>query len=339
MDKTKQTNNDFYTATYQDADEFTRRLTRGGLSEFPPAIVSCAITGGNAGKEANPNLPETIDEQVEQTYAAYEAGASIVHIHCRCKDNPAIQSKDPADYEEINQRIRAFCPDIIINNTVVGGRKRFGNSPYELTPQLLYAIPAKAEMGSVDTSAYTSTHILHKREAPLFGRDNDEISERTYGISDTEVDQVLEMMKENGIKPEFECFSMGDFHYLNRLLKKGYVDPYGGAHMVQLVMSRFATWPTPQYLTSACSVIPPGSLLSIIAPGAIHWPILTMALCMGLHVRTGMEDNIYMARGILANSNAELVQRVVRIADEVGRKVATPLEARQMLGLLTPRPY
>ena len=339
MDKNNQANSDFCSAAYQDPDEFTRRLTRGGLSEFPPAIVSCAITGGNAGKEANPNLPESIDEQVEQTYEAYQAGASIVHIHCRCKDNPARQSKDPADYEEVNRRIRAVCPDIIINNTLVGGRKRFGTALDQLTPQLLYSIPAKAEMGSVDTSAYTSTHILRKREAPLFGRDEDEISERTYGISDSEVDQVLELMKENGIKPEFECFSMGDFHYLNRLLKKGYVDPYGGAHMVQLVMSRFATWPTPQYLTTACGVIPPGSLLSIIAPGAIHWPILTMALCMGLHVRTGMEDNIYMSRGVLAKSNAELVQRLVRIATEVGRKVATPREARQMLGLTEPRLY
>ena len=90
-----------------------------GLTKMPPAIISVAITGGNQGKESNPNLPETLDEQVEQTYEAYKAGASLVHIHCRCPENPSKVTDDPEVYRELNNRIREKCPDLIINNTVI----------------------------------------------------------------------------------------------------------------------------------------------------------------------------------------------------------------------------
>src|SRR4030043_1417858 len=101
---------------YKDTIEYCNRMWKGGLSEFPPAIVTCAITGGNAGKEINPNLPETIEEQIESTYEAYRAGAVMVHIHAREKDNLAKMSFNPELYKEINAKIRGKCPEIIINN-------------------------------------------------------------------------------------------------------------------------------------------------------------------------------------------------------------------------------
>jgi len=324
---------------YRDTEIFTRLMRTGGASNFPPAIISCAITGGNAGKEVNPNLPESLEEQVEQTYEAYSAGASIVHIHRRDPLNPAVNSTKAEEYVEINRAIRKACPDIIINNTIVGGRKRFNTDPGILSPQYDYAIDANPEIGSLDTTAYTSRHILKKRQFPLTGRDEDTFSERTYGISDTEVEDLIKRFNDHGIKPEFECFSIGDFQYLTRLLKNGYKDLYGGPHLIQLVFTNFLTWPTPQYFALAFDTLPQNAMLSIIATGSQHWPLLSMALSTGLHVRTGMEDNIYLERGVLAKGNAQLVEKTVRIAGEIGRRIATPAQARKMLGLPPPRDY
>lgn len=325
---------------YKNTYDYCNMISRGGLSDFPPAIITCAITGSNGGKEINPNLPESLEEQVEQAVAAYKAGASMIHIHRRDPKNPAVMTSDPEDFREVNRLIREQCPDVIINNTVVGGRKRFGIAPEQVSPQMLTALPADPEVASLDTSNYCSNLTLKKRMPPLFGRDEDYHRESNYSISDSEVRSVLEMMTEHGIKPEFECFQMSDIHYVNRLMKNGYKDLHGGPHMIQYVFSRFGGWPHPRYLAQLVDVIPDGCLLGIIATGAQQFPILTQALCWGLHVRVGMEDNVYLERGRLAKSNAELVEKIVRIANEVGRKVATPAEARQMLGLpQTPRTW
>ena len=119
------------TEEYSQLWTYTDKLHRSGLSDFAPAIVTCAITGGNQGKDANPNLPETLEEQVQSTYEAYKAGAVMVHIHRRDPKNTRTRSTDPEEYREVNIKIREKCPDIIINNTclcgaaVVGGFSSF----------------------------------------------------------------------------------------------------------------------------------------------------------------------------------------------------------------------
>src|SRR4030067_95609 len=120
---------DYLLHEYRDTSEYLAKLFRGGLSEFPPLIISCAITGANQGKEANINLPESAEEQAEQTYHAYKAGASIVHVHRRSSKNHAIMTQDPDEYKEVNALIREKCPDIIINNTAACGRVRQVTTP------------------------------------------------------------------------------------------------------------------------------------------------------------------------------------------------------------------
>lgn len=321
-----------------EPNEYSKRLWRGGLSELPPAIITCAITGGNAGKEVNPNLPETLEEQVQACVEAYEAGASMVHIHRRSPENPCQVTMKPEEYIEINRLVREKCPDIIINNNCTGGRMR--TSDTTLGDLRMTSVTAGPEVASLDTSNYCSKIRLPKREPPLFGRDEETWKHNYYSITDDEAMYVAGEMIKNGTKPEFECFSIADFHYVNRMTKMGYKDPYGGPHLVQYVFTPGSGWPTSQYLDMLVSALPRDCVLGIIATGAQQWSILAQALCKGLHVRVGMEDNLYIERGRLAKSNGELVEKIVRIAKELGRPVATPAQAREMLGLpATPKTW
>jgi len=320
---------------YKETNDYTVKLWRSGLSDFPPLIVSCAITGGNAGKEVNSNLPESLEEQVQQTYDAYKAGASIVHVHRRDPDNPAEMTRKWEDYREANIKIREKCPDLIINNTAACGRLKIGDT--EWTPQLLTSIYADPEIASLDISCYCSLMQLPKREPPLFGRDEAIIREMSYVITQTEATKSVELMKRHGIKPEFECFEMGDIHYVNRLVQSGYTDLNNGPHLIQFVFTTGSNWPTAQYMSMVINAVPRGCILGIIAPGAMQFPVLAMAIVQGLHVRVGMEDNVYIERGKKADSNAQLVEKIVRIASDLGRTIATPAQTRQMLGLGEPR--
>jgi 3-keto-5-aminohexanoate cleavage enzyme len=326
---------DYLLEDYKDTYAYTARLWRSGLSSFPPLIITCAITGANAGKEINPNLPESLEEQVEQTYEAFRAGASMVHIHRRDPQNPCAMTQNPDDYREVNIKIREKCPDIIINDTAACGRKR--TSDTSLSPQMLTSIYADPEIASIDISNYCSVVKLPKREPPLFGRDDDVIRESCYSLSQTEAWNSVAMMKERGIKPEFECFQLADIHYLNRLVQAGYADPFDGPHLIQFVFTTGSNWPTAQYLSMVINAVPRNCLLGVIATGAMQFPVLTMAMIQGLHVRVGMEDNVYIERGQKAESNAQLVEKIVRIAKELGRQIATPAQARQMMGLGAPR--
>ena len=296
---------------------YTDKMHRGGLSDFAPAIVTCAITGGNQGKEANPNLPETLEEQVQSTYEAYKAGAVMVHIHRRDPNNTRTRSTDPEEYREVNIKIREKCPDIIINNTclcgaaVVGGQRQ-ANMSVSLT--------AAPEVASIDTSCYRAGNAF-------------------YTITDAEVRHYAEEMGKLGTKPEFECFQLVDVWYLKKLIESGYVDAQGGPHWLQFVFTKDSNWPVPDFMSMLVRSMPANTVLGIIAAGAQQWPVLAQGLIWGANVRVGMEDNIYIGRGKLADSNAQLVEKIIRIANDLGRRVATCEQARAMLGLGAPRTW
>lgn len=302
-----------------------------GLGKFPPCIVSVAITGGNQGKESNPHLPETLDEQVEQTYDAYRAGASLVHIHCRCPDDPSRVTDDPEVYRELNRRIREKCPDIIINNTVIGGRwSRDG----VMCPPMNVAIPARPEVGSVDITNYTWSMVRKAR--PEFGRNEDHAEEMQYTINKQELAYTLSEMKKYGVKPEFELFDIGDLQYIRELADAGGLEA-GGPTWIQMVFTPALTYQTPDMLLAAIRHMPKNTVMGAICTGPAQYPFLAMAMVLGCHVRVGMEDGYYVERGRLAESNAQLVEKIVEIARLLGRRVATPGQARELLGLGAPR--
>ena len=312
--------------------EIHQRMLRG-VGNLPPLIISVALTGSGQGKEANPNLPETPEEQAEQAYEAYMAGASSVHIHRRRRENPSENSFATEDYIEVNALVREKCPDIIINNTAAGGRLRFGDSD-KVSDQMLFSVYARPELASLDTSNYASRIISKARESV---RSEDGIKEYSFSMTPTEAEIAAKLMKEYEVKPEFEIFDTGDLHYVHNLIKAGLVNkPY----WIQLVLSPRHTFPTPSYLLHMLKYVPQGSLVSVIGVGVPQIALITMAMVLGCHVRVGMEDNIYIGKGQLAKSNAEFVEKVVRLARELGREVATPKQARQMMGLSeTPRQY
>lgn len=314
---------------------YTEKVHQRGLTEFPPAIITCAITGSNNGKESNPNLPETIDEQVESAYEAYQAGAAMIHIHTRDPQDLSRMSWDPERYREVNRRIREKCPDVIINNTNVCGR-HITTADGIVTPTKTSITEAGAEVGSIDVSCYFSSIPMKPR---LPDHPDPWVLDRGYCISDTDVMAGLKKMEEYGVKPEFECFAMSDLQYVRRLINKGWTDWTGGPNWIDFVYTTGSNWPFPLYMSTLVQAVPKNSMLGIIATGAQQWPVLTQALCHGLNVRVGMEDSVRLANGKKADSNAQLVENIINIAKSIGRPVATCAQAREMLGLGAPKTW
>lgn len=327
---------DIYVADYCDKNKYLDKLLKSGLSKFPPLIISCAITGGNQGKESNPNLPEEIDEQVQQTYDAYNAGASIVHIHGRGPEPEKMgyNTTDPKVYKKLNYLVREKCPDIIVNNTAICGRWWTTNGG--MGEPSMPSVTARPEVASIDITNYSQNLLKRKRPAPLQGIPEDYINELGYAISTYDINDSIAKMHEYGVKPEFEMFGLQDVHFLKNLVKEGRVE---GPHWCSMIFGNIFNYPTPEVLRATMELLPDESLLNVITTGPAQFPFLAMAIVMGCHVRVGMEDNFYVNKGELAQSNAQLVDKIVQIATLLGRPIATPAQAREMMGLGAPRQY
>jgi len=320
---------------FTDTWEYTERLHRSGLASFPPAMVCCAITGANQGKEANPNLPETVDEQVRSSVEAVAAGAVMLHIHARDPKNTAVQAEYFEAFREVNAKIREKCPDVIINNNF-GGNARVDPKTGIRGAQRMVSHLADPEVASLDIATYCSYVKLPARPGV---RDEPEVRENITTITHTEAMRAAETLWARNIKPEFECFAMSDIYYLDRMIKDGYVDQNGAPHFLNFVFTGGSNWPTPEFIDTLVKATPHNTVLSITATGSQQWPVLAQALCHGTHVRVGMEDNVYYSKGRKAASNGELVEKIVQIATLLDRKVATCEEARKIMGLGAPRQY
>lgn len=294
-----------------------RDRTLGGMENLPPLIITAAITGAWFTKDDNPNLPVTPEEQAQQTHDAYMAGASMVHVHRRKASNTSEMSDNPDEYKEVNTLIRAKCPDIIINNTAIGGRNRVGDKVSDLLLTSIYADP---EVASFDTSNFTG-RMARKGQEPV---------EFSYSISPSEVEYVARLMNERDIKPEFEIYDIGDLLYIEQLAGQKLAKP---PYWIQLLMHPGTNFPSPLYLMTMLQHVPAQSLVSLIGVGKTQMPMIAIAIALGCHVRVGMEDNLYLGKGEPAQSNAQFVEKVVRIAKEMGREIATPQQARDMIGI------
>lgn len=201
---------------------------------------------------------------------------------------------------------------------------------------MLASIPAKPEVASLDIHCFCEDMPMKARKAPLFGWDEDAILKFHYSISPDTAKYVAQLMDEQGIKPEFEMFDIADVKYLNRLAKDGTAKtPY----WVSMLFNGNGTIPTPDMMLAATRALPDNSLLNVIGIGAAQFPMLAMAMILGHHVRVGLEDNVFYAPRELAQGNGQMVERVVRLARELGRPIATPEQARKMMGLGAPRAY
>lgn len=306
--------------SYTDSYDFMEQ-TRAGL---PPMIICCACNGGIQGREANPAIPETPEEIAASVEAAYEAGASMVHVHAR-KPDVLWRPADTAEvWLEVNARIRERCPDIIINNTTGGG-------PGMTHEQRLKSLEGRPEVASLNTIPDMSKFRIKPRPAPLphphDGFEIDECMAFTYG----DIEHFAAEMQKRNIKPEFEVYHSGGAQVIQHLIRLGLVT---GPYWVQTVMgAQTASYPTPDNLISLLREFPEDAIWLTSGIGQFQLPMTAMATLMGGHVRVGLEDNVYYARGELAKSNGQLVARAARLGKEMNRKIATPAEARAMLGL------
>jgi 3-keto-5-aminohexanoate cleavage enzyme len=323
------------TESYWDYRDIRKYLGRAAKAEWPPLIITVAITGGVQGKETSSALPEIPEEQAGATYAAYQAGASIVHVHARDPATSYAETSPRAeDFRLVNALIRDKCPDIIINNTTGGS---FGMT----MEQRVKSLDAMPEMASLNCGPNPIRITLRKRESPLSGRPQDVLFEGLDLATPSvwrEMEHFAKLMINKDIKPEIEMYNSGHYWLVDNLIDHNLLKtPY----FIQFVMgAQGGSYPTPSNVISLAEQAPQPCLINVAGTGAHQLPLDVFGLLMGFHVRTGLEDNLYYRRGELAKSNSQLVERIVRIAGELNREIASPNQARQMLGISAhPRKY
>lgn len=265
-------------------------------------IITAAICGAEVTKEHNPNVPYTVEEIGREAEAAYKAGASIIHLHVREDDGTPTQDKER--FRLCIEEIKRRCPDVIIQPSTggaVGMSDEERLQPVELLP----------EMATLDCGTLN------------FG--GDEIFVNTENT----IKNFGKVMIEKGVKPEVEVFDKGMVDYAIKYAKEGYIlEPMHFDFVMGVQMAA-----TARDLAFIVNSIPAGSTWTVAGVGRHEMPMAAMGIAMGGHVRVGFEDNVYLSKGVLAKSNGELVEKVVRIAKELGREIATPDEAREILGL------
>lgn len=265
-----------------------------------PLMITVAPVGAEVTREQNPNLPLTPEEIAEECYRAWNEGASIAHIHARGEGGDPTQSAEV--YAEIIERIKSKTDLIIQVSTggAVGMSVEERAQPLSLQPEM-----ATLTCGTVN-----------------FG-------DGVFQNSWDDMKRFAILMKEYRIRPEFEIFEAGMIENARRLASAGLVELPGHFDFVMGVPGGISG--DPRNLMHLISLLPTGSTWTVAGIGKWELPLGTMAIILGGHVRVGFEDNIYYSRGILARSNADLVARMVRLARELGRPVATPSKAREIL--------
>ena len=270
-----------------------------------PCIICVAITGSVPCKEDNPAVPITVDEQVESTQAAFEAGATICHAHVRNDDQTT--SSDPEKFARLKEGLEKYCPGMIIQFST-GGRSGAGQERGGM-------LPLRPDMASLTVGSNNFPTRVYENPPDL-------------------VDWLASEMIAYNIKPEIEAFDLSHIFQAAKMQKDGRLK---GPAYVQFVMGVKNAMPVDRevfdfYLHTMKRLLPDSEWC---AAGIARHQIEVNEWCVaaGGHARTGLEDNIRMNRDTLAPSNAALVERVVELCEQYERPVATPAEARAILGL------
>lgn len=267
-------------------------------------IITAAICGAEVTKEMNPYVPYTIKELAIEAYLAAQAGASIIHLHVREDDGQPTQ--DVARFKDAIHAIRKLCPDVIIQPST-GGAVGMSNDE-RLQPTELFPEMCTLDCGSVN-----------------FGGDE------VFINSENDIKYFAKKIYEKGIFPELECFGKMHVDQVNRLYHKGVLQSPLHYSFV-LGVNGGQTGEERDFLFLKDSIVE-GSTYSVAGIGKYEFSLAELAIKHGGHVRVGLEDNLYINKGQLANGNADLVAKVVEIAKQYNREIASPREARRILGL------
>ena len=270
-----------------------------------PVIITVAITGALPRKEDNPAVPVTPAEQIESTHEAFEAGASLVHIHVRNPDQSP--GSDPEKFAEVQEGVRKHCPGMIIQFST-GGRGREQAARGGM-------LHLKPDMASLATGSVNFPASIYENP-PDF------------------VEGLAKTMLDNEIKPEIEVFDLAMLYNAANLVKKGLLK---NPPHIQFVLGIANALPVRRsvfdFLRSELAEVLPGATWVAAGTARHQFEVNQWCLEAGGHCRTGLEDNLRFDPTRLAASNAELVKKIVDVCDRYGRRPATVKEAREILGL------
>jgi uncharacterized protein (DUF849 family) len=283
-------------------------------------IITCAITGAGTSPEQTPYLPITPQQIAQSALEAADAGAAVVHIHVR-DPNTGRPSMNMDHYREVMDTIKAKNTDVIINLTtgpgstgpadVIFGNKYPNFQPAEIRTR--HIVSLKPDICSLDLNTMNRGPI--------------QITVNTIANSR----QMIKLVQEAGVKPELEIFDSGDLEIAKMLIEEGTLQ---GTPLWQIAAGIKWGWAaTPTTLEYAKAMLPRDAIWYAFGTGAMEMPFVALSTISGGHARVGLEDNIYLEKGVLAKSNALLVEKAVRIIRELGNEPATPAEAREILAL------
>lgn len=285
-------------------------------------ILTCAVTGAGSTRAQNPNLPVTPEEIARACLDAAAEGAAAVHIHVR---DPATgePSMELRHYREVVERIRKSESDVIINLTAGPGSnfEQDENNPalakpsttlYPAKRRVEHVLELKPDICTLDISTMNFAGTVFVN-APHMAR------------------EMATLMREAGVKPEIEIFDTGDVVLAQDLIAEGLI---AGTPMFQFVLGgKYAAAAKPELLYYMRDSLPRDCIWAGFGIGRMAFPMLAAAYLGGGHLRVGMEDSVYLGRGELAPSNAALVKKARRIVNDLGGELATPAQAREILGL------
>jgi 3-dehydrocarnitine:acetyl-CoA trimethylamine transferase len=289
-------------------------------------FITCAVTGNLTKPEQTPHLPITPQHIADECLAAARAGAAVVHIHVR-DPQTGRPSMDVGLYRDVVQRIRAADRELVINLTTGPGGRYV---PSEADPKV-YA-PGTTLLPPLERVK----HVVELRP-DICSLDLNTMNSGPDVVINTpaNVRKMAKAMRDAGVMPELEVFDSGDIHLARDLLADGTLEGPGLFTIVMGVKYGFSS--APETLLYARQILPPGARWSAFGIGRAEYPMLAQTWLLGGHVRVGLEDNIYLSKGVLAKSNAELVAKARRIVEDLGGAVASAAEARAMLGLAFPK--
>jgi len=297
-------------------------------------IINCAITGSIHTPSMSPYLPITPDEIATSAVEAAEAGAASVHIHARNPEN-GMPSPDLRLYREIIDKIRTKNKDVIICITTGGGAGMTVEQRAAVIPEFKPEL-ASMNCGSINWGLFPALErfkeFKYDWEPKMLAMTKDFIFENTFGAMET----ICKIMDKNGTKPELEVYDTGHLTNIAYLLQAGIVKPPLYLQFVTGILGGINSTPYDimNLHTSADRLFGKDKYQwSVIGAGRAEYPVATMALLLGGNVRVGLEDSLYLGKGRLAQSNAEMVEKMVRIMGELDLEPATPKEARDMIGI------
>jgi uncharacterized protein (DUF849 family) len=285
-------------------------------------MISCAVTGSADTPGRNPAVPVTPEQIARSSIDAAKAGAAIVHIHVR-DPKTTKPSMDGALYREVVERIRDSGTDVLINLTTGPGARFMHDDKDPSKPsadstlrgpedRVRHVVELKPEICSLDMGSLN-------------------MGDRVFINTPKHLQSMAIAIKDAGVLPELEVFETGHLLLAKRFIENGYVKAPG---MFQICLGISWGQPaTPQAMQYMQSLLPQGSPWFAFGISLYQFPMVAQAVLLGGHPRVGMEDNIYLEKGVLAPSNAALVEKAAKIIEMLGEQVATPSDARQMLGV------